>query len=165
MSVCLGTPATRRSHSWSLAPTGFLWSWLCVCVCRLVRAFIDFPEKTSFPYFIGVATFFDVMAETKFEPRVPIDKLIIYQVPKFNSAVWRKLHVLKIWDVLTFVDGAPNYHLPNPSPPPFFLIPPSQQLPPTRRQLFPTTQEIPAFYMRWPSKNVITFLPSYCTDC
>jgi len=42
-----------------------------------VRAFIDLPQKASFPYFIGVATFFDVMGESKFEPTVPIDKLII----------------------------------------------------------------------------------------
>ena len=121
---------------------------MIVCVCRLVRAFIDLPQKVTFPYFIGVATFLDVMAEDKFEPKVPMDKLIIFQVPKFNPAVWRKLHILKIYDVLTFVDGAPNYHLPNPSPPPFFLIPPSQQFPPMRRQLFPPTEEIPSFYMR-----------------
>ena len=39
-----------------------------MCVCRLVCAFIDYPDKVTFPYFIGVATFFDVMAEDKFEP-------------------------------------------------------------------------------------------------
>jgi len=120
-------------------------------VCRLARAFIDLPQKASFPYFIGVVTFLDVLGEKEFNPKIPIDKLIIYHVPKFNAAVWKKLHILKIWDVLTFVDGMPNYHLPNPSPPPFFLIPPSHEIP-TRRQLFrtnlPPTQEIPSFYMR-----------------
>ena len=129
---------------------------MVVCVCRLVRAFIDLPQKVTFPYFIGVVTFLDVLAEPEFDPKIPIDKLIIYHVPKFNPAVWRKLHILKIWDVLTFVDGMPNYHLPNPSPPPFFLIPPSHELPHpscTRRQLFranlpPTSEEIPSFYMR-----------------
>ena len=71
MSVCLSVCLDMPVHISD--PHG------CVCVCRLARAFIDYPDKVAFPYFIGVATFFDVMAETKFEPKVPMDKLIIFQ--------------------------------------------------------------------------------------
>jgi len=128
-----------------------------LCVCRLPRAFIDCCE-VQIPHFICVVPYLDIVAEIgDFNPTTHIDKLVIFQIPKFSNSLWKKLYPVKIFDTLTFVDEPPQYYLPNCSPPPFFLIPPSltnvppTQRAPTRRQLFPIPmegQEIPTYYLR-----------------
>ena len=121
-----------------------------LCVCRSAGDFIN-CEKVAIPYFICVATFFELLLEQEFAPQVPVDKLIVYQVPpKHNNTFWKKLHIVKFWDILTFVDEMPQYNLPNPSPPPFYLPRPSQGTAHTpRRQLFPTSSsnQLATYYM------------------
>jgi len=75
-----------------------------LCVCRFPCTFINLPE-VRLPYLIGVVSFPDVLAEReKFEPSVALDKLIIFQVPKFLGSFWKQMQVVKIWDMVTFVD-------------------------------------------------------------
>jgi len=100
---------------------------VCVCVCRYLCIFIEF-QQVQVPYFIVLVSFLEILGEREaFEPKVPLDKMIIFPLPKFSNAFWKQLHQVKIYDTLTFVDKAPQYYLP---------VPPNKR-PPTRRQLFP----------------------------
>jgi len=89
---------------------------------------------------MGVVSFLDVLTEDKFEPTVALDKLIVFDVPKFSGYFWKKMKDVKIWDMLTFVKDPPQYY-PNCTPPPFFLIPLGVAPP-------PTTEDVPSFFLR-----------------
>jgi len=110
-----------------------------LCVCRYPRAFINLPLCHE-PYLMGVVSFLDVLTEDKFEPTVALDKLIVFDVPKFSGYFWKKMKDVKIWDMLTFVKDPPQYY-PNCTPPPFFLIPLGVAPP-------PTTEDVPSFFLR-----------------
>jgi len=82
---------------------------------------------------IAVVCYEDILVEREtLKSITPIDKLFIFQVPHFLGEFWRKLHKVKFWDTVTFIDEPPRYMLPNVNPPPFFMIPPGVgYIPPT----------------------------------
>jgi len=110
-----------------------------MCVCSIARTFINTPSSAGKPYNVAVVSHLDILAETeKLESPQHIDKLFIFQVPHFLGDFWRKLHSVKFWEILTFVDDPPQYHLPNVNPPPFFIIPPGVDNPPFSTDRTPT---------------------------
>ena len=139
-------PVTQLGlHSYMLGLVSQLIATACVqtmvvylCVCRYLRTFINLPLCYD-PYLVGVVSFLDVLAEDKFKPTVALDKLIVFDLPKFSGYFWQKMKDVKVWDMLTYVKHPQCY--PNCSPPPFFLIPPGVAPP-------PTTEDVPTFFLR-----------------
>ena len=130
---------------------------MVMCFCRIPRSFLN-TKDVHHPYDIGVVSFLDILAEREnFAPPPPLEKLIVFEVPKFSQNFWKKLHNVPILDTLTFVDHSPQYFMPNASPPPFFLIPkgipPPHQHVLTHRTLLPTIpptpcHEIPCYFLQ-----------------
>jgi len=115
-----------------------------LCVCRTPRTFIEEPSSAAArrPYQIAVVSYEDILAETEtLKSTIPIEKLFIFQVPKFLGEFWRKLHNVTFWETVTFIDEPPQYKLPNVNPPPFFMIPPGVGY-------IPPTDYTPTYFLR-----------------
>ena len=80
---------------------------LCVCVCRMPRAFVRYPVIHP-DEFVNVSTFHDDIAQGPF-PHGTVDKLIIFDLPENEAYGWFSFCRVVTKDVLVFCDDVPNF--------------------------------------------------------
>ena len=86
-----------------------------VKISRFPKAFIDTPK--IMPYITGVVTFVDIMSKKEpFVASTELDKLIMYDIPRFTRTVWNQIRNVNILDMLTLLNDYPQYFLPHMPP-------------------------------------------------
>ena len=90
---------------------------MCVCVCRLPRAFVESPQ-------VGITKFDDIRQERAvFQPSTHLDKVIVAQCATFAGSAWHQLAHVPVRDVLMMIDNFPS-HYRQPYPLQAFSVPP-----------------------------------------